>query len=1235
MKYRDLVQFDPIETVVQLREADDEPAAIRLVKTFVISSRLADVLTSLVIPQLQFTRPADNKGLLVVGNYGTGKSHLMSALSAVAEHADLAASLTNERVAHEAGDIAGQFRVVRAEIGATRMPLRDILLGELELALSAMGVSYKFPSMNEAPNSKDLIVAAMAAFHAQYPDQGLLLVVDELLDYLRSRHDQELVLDLTFLRELGEACRLSRFRFMAGIQESLFDSPRFQFVADSVRRVKDRFEQVRIAREDVAYVVAERLLRKDARQKGLVREHLQRFTPLYGTMAERMDDFVRLFPVHPAYLEIFERVVVAEKREVLKTLSAEMQARLDDDVPPDAPGLIAYDSYWARLRDNPSFRSVPDIKQVIDRSQVLEDRVRNAFTRPQYQPAALRIIHALSVHRLTTGDIYAPLGATAEELRDSLCLYLPMPEREADFLKTTLESTLREIMRTVSGQFISFNPENGQYYLDLKKDVDFDAQIEQRADTLGESQLDRYYFELLKQVLECADLSYVPGYTIWQHEVEWQKRGVTRPGYLFFGAPNQRSTAQPPRDFYLYMLQAYQPPPFVDEQKADEVFFRLARRDEAFETALKLYSGAREMASSASGGNRDQYDKKAVQQLKHLQTWLRENALAAMDVTYKGVTRPFVEWIKGGATARATASVRDMVNAVASVCLSPHFAERLPDYPSFSILVTQASREQAAQEAVRWLAGGLKTKQGIAVLDGLDLLDGDTSPGGATVKGRASRYGGYFLERLNQKGEGQVLNRSELIAGETNAEVDGHFGLEPEWVVVILLGLVYTGEITLALPGRKLDAGNLEEAIKIGVGDLVAWKFIERPKGLPLAALTELFQLLELPTGLIKDSNQHASAVEQLQKQVASSLDRLVMVRQKGQAGLPLWETSLLEGQVKADVLGHLDGHKTFLESLQTYNTPGKLRNLCYNADQVKAQAAGRALVAELEALAETVAAIQPLTAYLGVAMAVLPAGHEWSGQVKAVQDKQLAQLRDAKNWRQPTLRSALSAALENLKGEYIQLYLDLHRRARLNVAEDERKKRLLGDPHHKQLTTLSAIDFLPVADLAEWESRLSSLRPCYAIGASDLKGHPICPNCGYRPVEEPAGKAAQTVLDEQEDRLGQLYIDWTNALLANLRQEATQANVALMTSGQRELIQGLVDAGALPDKVSYELVQTVKEALAGLERVAVPPEDILLALTEGGMPCTVQELLSRFRGFVDKKTLGKDPNKVRIVVEW
>jgi hypothetical protein len=77
-----------------------------------------------------------------------------------------------------------------------------------------------------------------AAFTEVHPGHGVLLVVDELLDYLRTRKDHELILDLSFLREIGEVSKHLRFRFVAGIQEAIFDSSRFRHVADSLRRVQ-------------------------------------------------------------------------------------------------------------------------------------------------------------------------------------------------------------------------------------------------------------------------------------------------------------------------------------------------------------------------------------------------------------------------------------------------------------------------------------------------------------------------------------------------------------------------------------------------------------------------------------------------------------------------------------------------------------------------------------------------------------------------------------------------------------------------------------------------------------------------------------------------------------------------------------------------------------------------------------------------------------------------------------
>ena len=111
MKYKELIQFDPIESVVQLRDADQASAAQQLVSTYVISDEMSDRLTNLVFPQLQFETPADNKGLLVVGNYGTGKSHLMSVVSSIAEDASLLSALNNQRVAESAEMIAGRSMI--------------------------------------------------------------------------------------------------------------------------------------------------------------------------------------------------------------------------------------------------------------------------------------------------------------------------------------------------------------------------------------------------------------------------------------------------------------------------------------------------------------------------------------------------------------------------------------------------------------------------------------------------------------------------------------------------------------------------------------------------------------------------------------------------------------------------------------------------------------------------------------------------------------------------------------------------------------------------------------------------------------------------------------------------------------------------------------------------------------------------------------------------------------------
>ena len=1247
MKYEDLIRFDPIETVVQIRDADETAAARQLVSSYVISDEMAEKLSGLVFPQLQFDRPADNKGLLVVGNYGTGKSHLMSVISAIAEHGELVSDISNVRTAESARRLAGKFKVVRTEIGTTTMSLRDIVTGELQERLDALGVAFAFPSIAEVSGSKRVFEEMMAAFHETYPDHGLLLVVDELLDYLQSRKDQELILDLNFLREIGEICKDLRFRFVAGVQEAIFDSPRFAFVAGRVRRVKDRFEQVLIARRDVKFVVAQRLLRKTSEQQAKIRAYLARFTRFYGRMNERMDEYVDLFPVHPEYVDTFERVTAVEKREILRTLSLSMKRLLNQDLPTDRPGLIAYDGYWSILRDNPSFRSVTEIKDVIECSRVLESRIEQAFTRPAYKPMAMRVIHALSVHRLTTGDIYSPLGATAEELRDGLCLYQPGIEDlggdPADDLLSQVETVLREIHKTVSGQFISSNPDNRQFYLDLKKTDDFDALIENRAQSLGATQLDRYYYDALRRATrERDDETCVSGYLIWEHELEWRTRKATRQGYMFFGAPNQRSTAVPPRDFYLYFIQPHEPPRFRDEKKSDEVFFHLTGADDRFRETLRCYAAALDLASTSSGHPKATYESKASGFLHSLVGWLQEHMGSAFEVGHQGRRKALLEWAQGskkGHSLREVSGVapterinfRDLINAVAGICLESHFAEQAPDYPSFSVAITSQSRAQAAQDALRWIAGATKTRQGTAILDSLGLLDGDRlDPSG-------SKYAAHIHDRVNRKGHGQVVNRAELIQDVLGVEylAAESLRLEPEWAVVLLAALVHSGDLVLAVTGRKLDAADLPALAALPLDELLGFKHVERPKDWNVPALKALFELLGLTPGMAVLVSQGKDApIQELQKAVDRAIKRLVVAHHAVQDGMPFWGKSLIDPVECNRLLSSLERTKAFLESLQAYTSPGRLKNFRQDAGEVSGHAAGLESLAEVEALQGLISEFGPTAAFLTAAEAVLPPSHEWVGQMKAARREVLGELtgsdgREALSTRRRSLRR-----LGELRKEFIGVYLDCHARARLGVNDDRKKNALMHDERLGRLRLLSAIDLMPARQLTDFQDRLVGLESCFALTREELEASPVCPHCEFRPALEPAAAPAGQVLARLDDDLDRLLSDWTRTLLVNLDDPATRENLSLLQPERAARVSAFVENGELPDPLEPEFVEALQEVLSGLVKVVVTADDLKTALLAGGSPASPAEMKARFEGYLGGLAKGEDPAKVRVVLE-
>jgi succinate dehydrogenase flavin-adding protein (antitoxin of CptAB toxin-antitoxin module) len=118
------------------------------------------------------------------------------------------------------------------------------------------------------------------------------------------------------------------------------------------------------------------------------------------------------------------------------------------------------------------------------------------------------------------------------------------------------------------------------------------------------------------------------------------------------------------------------------------------------------------------------------------------------------------------------------------------------------------------------------------------------------------------------------------------------------------------------------------------------------------------------------------------------------------------------------------------------------------------------------------------------------------------------------------------------------------------------------------------------------------------------------------------------------DTQLDQIIDQWTKTLLNNLEDPVTQSNVnELLHEDSRKLVQEFISTKELPQPLNNDFVQTVKTVLAGLQKIPVKESELVEMLAEIG-PASPAEFKNLLNDYVDSLTRGKDPAKVRIVLE-
>ena len=71
-----------------------------------------------------------------------------------------------------------------------------------------------------------------------------------------------------------------------------------------------------------------------------------------------------------------------------------------------------------------------------------------------------------------------------------------------------------------------------------------------------------------------------------------------------------------------------------------------------------------------------------------------------------------------------------------------------------------------------------------------------------------------------------------------------------------------------------------------------------------------------------------------------------------------------------------------------------------------------------------------------------------------------------------------------------------------------------------------------------------------------------------------------------------------------------------------------------LPDDISQEFLEALRQALSGLAKLPVRLDDLKKILFPDGSPATPAEFKQRFSDYLEQLLKGRDAAKVRLVIE-
>ena len=430
-----------------------------------------------------------------------------------------------------------------------------------------------------------------------------------------------------------------------------------------------------------------------------------------------------------------------------------------------------------------------------------------------------------------------------------------------------------------------------------------------------------------------------------------------------------------------------------------------------------------------------------------------------------------------------------------------------------------------------------------------------------------------------------------------------------------------------------LTASELESLPKISVVDIYEFKYIAKPKDVQLAELVRLYELLELPTGLINNPSQREAGLEQMLSKAQEASNKAVRAHTKLNGEFVLWGEALIADHITQGYKKAVSNVRdTFSNFSSRFNSVAKLNNFTYTMEQVEQIGKDMAVV---KTVLEYDTFKNDCSAVVGYMMNLERIESLPTALKEAISDakENFRKIRDdiPQDMSGDVSAADVGSLLSRVKTQYIDLYFSEHQKKRLGVNDGKRKGDMVSSAKFANLRHLKTIDILSASKFDNIEKDLSGLKVCFELTADMLKTTHFCIKCHFLLGE--SDMPVKGKQDELEERMDNLLAEWTKTLLNTIDDSLALGQKKYLTADQQSALDSFLKAKKLPEKIDNFFIGAIEALLQGFEPVTINANELIDKL-DAISPCDVDTFKALVAAVVDGYTKGKDKDKLRIVVK-